>query len=66
MSPEKLKRWLWALLLYSRMSKCAFFDGNSIKAGIALFELPKDPALTKKWLQVIQRYERTGGAVKIL
>ena len=48
------------------MSKCAFFDGNSIKAGIALFELPKDPALTKKWLQVIQRYEHTGGAVKIL
>ena len=44
----------------------AFFDGNSIKAGTALFELPKDPGLPKKRLQVIKRYKHTGGAAKIL
>ena len=26
--------------------------------------MPKDPALRKKWLQVIKRYTRTGGADK--
>ena len=42
----------------------AFYDANRVKTGIALFKLPKDPALRKKWLQVIKRYRRTGGADK--
>ena len=42
----------------------AFYDANRVKTGIALFKLPKDPALCKKWLQVIKRYRRTGGADK--
>ena len=37
---------------------------NRVKTGIALSKLPKDPALRKKWLQVIQRYRRTGRANK--
>ena len=43
----------------------AFYDANRVKTGIALFKLPKDPALRKKWLQVIKRYRRTGGADKL-
>ena len=42
----------------------AFYDANRVKTGIALFKLPKDPALRKKWLQVIKSYRRTGGADK--
>ena len=44
--------------------KSVFYDANRVKTGIALFKLPKDPALRKKWLQVIKRYRRTGGADK--
>ena len=40
----------------------AFYDANRVKTGIALFKLPKDPPLRKKWLQVTERYWRTGGA----
>ena len=42
----------------------AFYDANRVKTDIAIFKLPKDPALRKKWLQVIQKYRRTGGADK--
>ena len=42
----------------------AFYDANRVKTGIAIFKLPKDPALRKKWLQVIKRYRRTGGTDK--
>ena len=42
----------------------AFYDANRVKTGTALFKLPKDPALRKKWLQVIKRYRRTRGADK--
>ena len=31
----------------------AFYDANRIKTSILLFKLPKNPALRKKWLQVI-------------
>ena len=31
----------------------AFYDANRVKTGILLFKLPKNPALRKKWLQVI-------------
>ena len=31
---------------------------------IALFKLGKDPPLRKKWLKVVKRYRRTGGADK--
>ena len=42
----------------------AFYDANRIKTGISHFKLPKDPALCKKCLQVIERYRRAGGADK--
>ena len=31
----------------------AFYNANRVKTGILLFKLPKNPALRKKWLQVI-------------
>ena len=40
----------------------AFYDANTVKSGILLFKLPKDPALRKTWFQVIKRYKCTGGA----
>ena len=42
----------------------AFYDANRVKTGIALYKLPKDAALRKKWLRVLKRYTRTGGADK--
>ena len=42
----------------------AFYDANRVKTGMVLFKLPKDPELRKKWLQLIKRYRRTGGADK--
>ena len=51
---------------YCCISRCqsAFYDANRVKTDTALFKLPKDPVLRKKWLQVIKRYRRTGGADK--
>ena len=42
----------------------AFHDVHKVKTGITCFELPKDPALRKKQLQIIERYRRTGRADK--
>ena len=49
--------------MYFRIQS-AFYDANRIKTGISHFKLPKDPALCKKCLQVIERYRRAGGADK--
>ena len=51
---------------YCCIPRCqsAFYDANRVKTGIGLFKLPKHQALCKKWLQVIERYRRTGGADK--
>ena len=49
---------------YRCIPRCqrAFYDANWVKTGIALFKLPKDPALRKKCLEVIKQYGRTRGA----
>ena len=41
-----------------------FYDANRVKTDIVIFKFPEDPALHKKWLKVIKRYRRTGGADK--
>ena len=40
---------------YSCFPGCqsAFYNANRVKTGITRFKLPKDPALRRKWLQVI-------------
>ena len=60
------KNYRGGLRDYCCIPECqsAFYDANRVKTGIALFKLPKDPALRKKWLQVIKRYRPTGGADK--
>ena len=63
-SPEKNYRGGFGDYCYIPGCKSAFYDANRVKTGIALFKLPKDRALRKKWLQVIKRYRRTGGADK--
>ena len=42
----------------------AFYDANRVKTGVAVFKLPKDPALREKLLRFIKRYRRTRGADK--
>ena len=61
-SPQKNDRGRFGDYCCILGCQSAFYDANRVKTGISLFKLPKDLALRKKWLQVLKRYGRTGGA----
>ena len=44
------------------LCKNSTYDRDKIKTGIGFFSFPSDPELKKRWVQILSKYRRKGGA----